>query len=200
MTFRCDASSITTPARPTSRARGGGKGHHGGDLRRVGSGPVVADILEFEHRLRLPDHECDQLPDVERRPAADRKHAVVSAPAKGLDPGGDIGPHRVGPEIGEDGEVDILGRESFHQRCHWSKIHQSGIGDHQRSADSGTPARVGSFVDPPAPEADFGGIGPCRPGHLRHDSRHIRLVPFQRTHHWGPGSIGPRSGRSRMRD
>ena len=80
----CVASSVMTPARPTSEPVPAvvGTAMIGAMPLGIGARPPVADILEIPHRPRLPGHEGDDLADVERRAAAEGDDAVMAAGAK----------------------------------------------------------------------------------------------------------------------
>ena len=67
------------PADLRARARGGRHGDHGRDAGGIGARPPIADVLEIPQRASLSRHERHGLAGVERRSAAERDDAVVTA-------------------------------------------------------------------------------------------------------------------------
>ena len=114
---------------------GPGRGWDGddrGDAGGVGARPPVSDVLEVPQRPGLSDHERDDLTDVERGPAAEGHHPVMTASAIGGDAGFDIAIDRVGLHVAEDrgrspGGLEI--GEHFRQHRH---VADAGIGNEQR--------------------------------------------------------------------
>ena len=96
-------SLVTTAARPTSEPVPAvvGTATTGAITRSVGARPPVADVLEVEHRAGLVLHEGDQLAGIERRAAAERHHAVMSARLERRDAGREIRLDRIGLHFGE---------------------------------------------------------------------------------------------------
>ena len=89
----CVASSVITPARPTSLPVPAVVGMAMIGAMRVGARPLppVADILEIPERAGLAGHERDHLAAVQRTAAAQRHHAVMARAMEGAHAGLDIG-------------------------------------------------------------------------------------------------------------
>ena len=97
------ASSVITPARPTSLPVPAvvGMATIGRDALGARPLPPVADILEVPQGPVLAGHEGDDLAAVQRTAAAQRHHAVMAAGGKARTPGLDIAGHRVRAHVGE---------------------------------------------------------------------------------------------------
>jgi hypothetical protein len=138
------ASSVMTPARPTSEPVPAVVGTATIGAMLVGSARVHQSptILEIPHRPRLPRHEGDQLADVEARAAAEGDDAVMPPARKAATPAStlaasdwvDVGEHRRHARILE--ELQRLRRDR--------QADQPGIGDEQRPIDAGALQRLGS--------------------------------------------------------
>ena len=113
-----------------------------------------SDVLEVPQRPGLSDHERDDLTDVERGPAAESHHPVMTASAIGGDAGFDIAVDRVGLHVAEDrggspGGLEI--GEHFRQHRH---VADAGIGDEQRFRDARALEGVGQFGNASGAETD----------------------------------------------
>ena len=147
------ASSVMTPARPTSEPVPGSGGHR--DDRRDAVGirarPPVADVLEVPDRPGLPGHERDQLADIERRAAAERDDAVMAVPALSRDPA------RCWPRPGWPAwtlsKISIREARRSDMRgaafaLSTASAERPGSVTKQRTLDAGRLAGIGEFADP----------------------------------------------------
>ena len=144
------ASSVTTPARPTSEPVPAvvGTATIGQDAGRIGAGPPVADILEIPDRPGLAGHEGDELAGIEARAAAEGDDAVMAAGAQHGNAVGDVALDRIGLDVGDRSPArgpPLRGSPSV--SVVMSRAGEAGIGDEQRSGDARGGAGSRQFGD-----------------------------------------------------
>ena len=136
----CVASSVMTPARPTSEPVPAvvGTATIGAMPVGVGARPPVADILEIPHRPRLAGHEGDDLAGIERRAAAEGDDAVMAARAKAASAGLDVGLDRVAAARRRTSPPAARRRSRLSSAVAIiGSVGEARIGDEQRPRDAG---------------------------------------------------------------
>ena len=140
MTFLvCVASSVMTPARPTSEPVPAvvGTATIGAILSGIGARPPVADILEIPDRARLPGHEGDDLAGIEARAAAEGDDAVMAAGAEHGDAGFDIRSTGLGCTSENIATGSPASFSRPRARLGDGQLGEARIGDEQRALDAG---------------------------------------------------------------
>ena len=128
-------------------ARAGGGRHRDDrqDAGRVGARPPVADVLEIPHRPRLAGHEGDDLAGIEPAAAAESDHPVMAAGAQHREPASTLA--AIGLELTSENKAGACpAAQDLETPARW-RCRETGIGDHQRTADARLPAGIGEPAD-----------------------------------------------------
>ena len=150
----CVASSVITPARPTSEPVPAvvGTATTGAIAISVRAHPIVADVLEIPDRALLPGHERDELAGIERRAATKGDDAVMAVAAVNVDFRNDVGLDRVGTDGTEQASLQSRLGKRRHSVLHHRGDREIRVGDDERPRHLAARMASASSAIRPAPK------------------------------------------------